>query len=196
MLASFSLVIGFRMMASKWDMSKLPLVSTSAVCATLNSVHYRAKTVQAQPKSKPETEAIARDVKDIRILIVDDVPMNLRVAKALFNKIGFDNVFTAGSGREALELLDKQPVDLVLSDMWMPEMNGTQLSAEIKKNPKFSHIPVVAQTADVETGGNFDMSHFDAIILKPITKEKLSNMIKRIIKDGGKGDGGGPINLG
>ena len=141
-------------------------------------------------------ETIARDVKTIRILIVDDVPMNLRVAKALFNKIGFDNVFTAGSGREALELLDKQPVDLVLSDMWMPEMNGTQLSAEIKKNPKFSHIPVVAQTADVETSGNFDMSHFDAIILKPITKEKLSNMIKRIIKDGGKGDGGGPINLG
>ena len=163
---------------------------------TLNSVRYRAKAVKAQSDAKPETAAISRDVKTIRILIVDDVPMNLRVAKALFNRIGFDNVFTAGSGREALEFLDKQPVDLVLSDMWMPEMNGTQLSAEIKKNPKFSHIPVVAQTADVETSGNFDMSHFDAIILKPITREKLSNMVKRIIEDGGMGNGGGPINLG
>jgi len=168
----------------------------STFAVTLNSVHYRAKAVKAQPSAKPETEAIARDVKSIRILIVDDVPMNLRVAKALFNKIGFDNVFTAGSGKDALEFLDKQPVDLVLSDMWMPEMNGTQLSAEIKKNPKLSHIPVVAQTADVETSGNFDMSHFDAIILKPITKEKLSNMVKRIIEDGGMGNGGGPINLG
>ena len=137
-------------------------------------------------------------MKAIRILIVDDVPMNLRVAKALFGKIGFNNVFTAESGREALELLDKQPVDLVLSDMWMPEMNGTELSAEIKKNPKLANIPVVAQTADVETSGNFDMSHFDAIILKPITKEKLSNMVKRIFEDRDlrKGDNGAPVNLG
>ena len=135
-------------------------------------------------------------MKAIRILIVDDVPMNLRVAKALFNKIGFGNVFTAGSGKDALEFLDKQPVDLILSDMWMPEMNGAQLSTEIKRNPKFSRIPVVAQTADVESGGNFDMSHFDAIILKPLTKEKLSRMVKRIIEDGSMNNGGGPINLG
>ncbi len=165
---------------------------------TLNSVHYRAKAVKPRPKSKPEAEAISRDVKSIRILIVDDVPMNLRVAKALFGKLGFDNVFTAESGKEALEILDKQPVDLVLSDMWMPEMNGTQLAAEIKKNPNLSRIPVVAQTADVETGGNFDMSYFDAIILKPLTREKLSNLVKRIFEDGGlrKGNGEAPVNLG
>ena len=40
------------------------------------------------------------------------------------------------------------------------------------------------------------MSHFDAIILKPITKEKLSNMVKRIFEDGEMGKGGGPVNLG
>ena len=135
-------------------------------------------------------------MKTTRILIVDDVPMNLRVAKALFNKIGFDNVFTAESGRDALEFLDKHPVDLILSDMWMPEMNGMQLSGEVKKDPRFAHIPIVAQTADVETSGNFDMSHFDAIILKPLTREKLSNMVKRIVEDGGRNCGGGPINLG
>ena len=168
----------------------------STFAVTLNAVRYRAKAVKAQGESKPAAVSIARDVKAIRILIVDDVPMNLRVAKALFNKIGFRNVSIAGSGKAALELLDKEPIDLILSDMWMPEMNGAQLAAEIKKNPKLSHIPVVAQTADVETSGNFDMSHFDAIILKPITKEKLSNMVKRIIEDGGMGNGAGPINLG
>ena len=68
----------------------------------------------------------------------------------------------------------------------------------MKQDPRFAHIPIVAQTADVETNGNFDMSHFDAIILKPLTKEKLSNMVKRIIEDGElqKGDGGAPVNLG
>ena len=82
--------------------------------------------------------------------------------------------------------------------MWMPEMNGAQFAAEVKRNPIFAHISIVAQTADVETSGNFDMSHFDAIILKPLTKEKLSNMVKRIIVDGDlrKGADGAPVNLG
>ena len=179
--------------------SKVGEGSTFAV--TLNAVRYRAKAAPAkesQARQKSATEGVVRDAKNICILIVDDVPMNLRVAKALFKKIGFNNVFTAGSGKEALELLEKQPIDLILSDMWMPEMNGAQLSAAVKENPKFAHIPVVAQTADVETTGNFDMSHFDAIILKPLTGEKLSNMVKRIIEDRNvqKDDKGAPVNLG
>ena len=174
----------------------------STFTVTLNSVRYRAKTVpaekKAQSKSEPGAEALARGVKPVRVLIVDDVPLNLRVAKALFNRIGFDDIFTAGSGKAALELLGRQPVDLILSDIWMPEMNGAEFSAEVKKDPRFAHIPIVAQTADVETDGNFDMSHFDAVILKPLTKEKLANMVKRIIeeRDLQKGDGGAPVNLG
>jgi len=174
----------------------------STFTITLNAVRYRAKAARAEDEAqaKPESEAAgtARDLNTLRILIVDDIPMNLRVAKALFNKTGFDNIFTAESGRAALEFLGKQPVDLILSDMWMPEMSGAQLSAEVKRNPKFAHIPIVAQTADVETTGNFDMSHFDAIILKPLTKEKLSNMVKRIFEDGDlrKGKDGAPVNLG
>ena len=170
----------------------------STFTVTLNSVRYRAKTapeVKAPPK--PETSA-ADGTTPIRILIVDDVPLNLHVAKALFNRIGFDDVFTAESGRAALELLGKQPIDLILSDMWMPGMSGAEFSAEVKKDPRFAHIPIVAQTADVETNGNFDMSHFDAVIQKPLTKEKLSGIVKRVIGEGGlrKGDGGAPVNLG
>ena len=178
--------------------SKIGEGSTFAV--TLNAVRYRAKAAAAKPSvAKSAAASISRDVKSICILIVDDVPMNLRVAKALFKKIGFNNVLIAGSGKEALEILEKQPVDLILSDMWMPEMNGAQLSAAVKKDPRFSHISVVAQTADVETSGNFDMSNFDAIILKPLTGEKLSNMINRIVANGDERKDNaqdGPINLG
>ena len=170
----------------------------STFAVTLNSVRYRAKTAPVAVQEPPKPQPVARDVKSIRILVVDDVPMNLHVAKALFNKIGFKNVATAGSGKDALELLGKQPVDLILSDLWMPEMDGAELSAEVKKNPEWAHIPVIAQTADVETGGNFDMSHFDAIILKPLTREKISNMVRRIFEDGPlrKSPGAAPLNLG
>ena len=126
--------------------------------------------------------------------------MNLRVVKAIFNKIGLKDVVTMGSGREALDYLEKDLVDIILSDMWMPEMNGADFSAAVKKVPRLKHIPIVAQTADVETRGNFDMSNFDAILLKPVTKEKLTNMIERVL---GLGDHdkpgdeeGGLIDLG
>ena len=174
----------------------------STFAVTLNAVRYRRRTsAEKAQKALPAAASIARDVKSLSILVVDDVPTNLRVARALFNKIGFSNILTAESGREALGILEKQQVDLILSDMWMPEMNGAQFSAAVKQNPRFSHIPIVAQTADVETTGNFDMSNFDAILLKPITKEKLSNMVRRIMEDGdGRADAGGqraaPINLG
>ena len=176
--------------------SKVGEGSTFAV--TLNSVRYRAKAATAAKEQQPKPQPIARDAKAIRVLVVDDVPMNLHVAKTLFNKLGFHNIYTADSGKAALELLGKQQVDLILSDMWMPEMDGSELSAEVKKDPRFAHIPIIAQTADVETGGNFDMSHFDAILLKPLTKEKLSNMVKRIFEDGDlrKGNGDAPVNLG
>ena len=180
--------------------SKIGEGSTFAV--TLRSVRCRAKTVPAA--GEPEradagsTALVPVAKKPIRILIVDDVPLNLRVAKALFDKIGFHDIFTAGSGRAALELLGKQPIDLILSDIWMPEMNGAEFSARVKKDPRFAHIPIVAQTADVETNGNFDMSHFNAVILKPLTREKLAGMIERIIgkRDLRKDGGGAPVNLG
>ncbi len=179
--------------------SKVGEGSTFAV--TLRSVRYRAKTAPAdreRAEPRPGPEAAARDAKALRILVVDDVPMNLRVAQALFNKIGVDNVATAASGEAALELLGKQPVDLILSDLWMPGMDGAAFSAAVKRDPELAHIPIVAQTADVETGGNFDMSHFDAVILKPLTTEKLTRMVKRIVEDGSprKTPGGAPLNLG
>ena len=168
----------------------------STFSVTLNSVRYHTKSAPAvleQPKLPP----MARDLKAIRVLVVDDVQMNLHVAKALFNKLGFHNITTVGSGKAALEFIGRQPVDLVLSDIWMPEMDGSKFSAEVKKDPRLAHIPVVAQTADVETGVNFDMSHFDAVILKPLTREKLSNMVKRIFEDGDLRIGNGaPISLG
>ncbi|MBR6022895.1 MAG: response regulator, partial [Kiritimatiellae bacterium] len=170
----------------------------STFTVTLHTVRHREKTTLPAVLEHPGQKPLARDIKTLRILIVDDVPMNLHVTKALFNKIGFDNILTADSGHTALALLETHPIDLILSDMWMPGMNGADLSAAIKSNPKHAHIPIVAQTADVETGGNFDMSHFDAILLKPLTMGKLSNMVKRILADDARRKGAGrpPLNLG
>jgi len=172
----------------------------STFAVTLNSVRYRAATHDAAAEEKVVVPSVSvSDTSELRIMVVDDVPMNLRVVKAILNKIGLKNVVTAGSGQEALDYLAHDQVDIILSDMWMPGMNGAEFSAAVKRDPKLAHIPIVAQTADVETRGNFDMSNFDAILLKPVTKEKLTNMIDRVMKLGKNpedGEEGGLIDLG
>ena len=170
----------------------------STFTVTLPAVRHRAKTTLPAVPERPAPRPPARDAKTLRILVVDDVPMNLHVTKALFNKIGCDDILTADSGQSALALLETHPVDLILSDLWMPGMDGSALSAAVKQNPAYAHIPIIAQTADVETGGNFDMTHFDAIVLKPLTMKKLSRLVHRILADGTlpKPEGRPPLNLG
>jgi len=74
------------------------------------------------------------------ILCVDDEAIPLVLRKSVLEKFGY-SVLTASSGAEALRLLESNRVDLVLTDMLMPGMNGTQLAREVKaKRPE---LPVV-----------------------------------------------------
>ena len=113
----------------------------------------------------------------LSILIVDDVALNLRVMKALCHRAGIGNIETALSGEEALAMLKKQPFDLVLTDMWMPEMTGVVLAEKIRGDKRFQDIPILAVTADVEAKDNFPLEYFDGVLLKPVTIEKVHKML-------------------
>ena len=63
--------------------------------------------------------------------------------------------------------------DLVLSDMWMPKMDGTQLAEAMRRDRRLAEIPIVAVTADVDVGSTYDMSLFAKVIAKPVTADKL-----------------------
>ncbi len=111
-----------------------------------------------------------------RILIVDDSKMNLMVLKALLTNIGEFEIGMAMDGREALKVLEgtaDKPYDLVLTDMWMPNMDGGDLVRAIRANPALASLRVVAVTADVESRGTSTDMGFDGILLKPVTAEKL-----------------------
>jgi CheY-like chemotaxis protein len=74
------------------------------------------------------------------ILCVDDEENPLILRKLVLEKAGYQ-VVTANSGRKALEVLESQPIDLVLSDLLMPGMTGTELSRQIKS--RYPKLPVV-----------------------------------------------------
>ena len=116
------------------------------------------------------------------VLLVDDVPLNLKVLGAMCRKLGVAVVDTASSGPEALLKLANGKYDLVLTDMWMPGMSGAELACTIRANEKFATLPIIAVTADIEAKDNFDMTCFSGVLQKPVTLEKVRLIIENFIK--------------
>jgi len=81
-----------------------------------------------------------------RILVVDDSPTIRKVVSAILGRGGF-SVLTAGDGLEALEVLGRESVDLVLLDFVMPRMNGFQFCREIRQKRRFGNLPIVLMSA-------------------------------------------------
>jgi len=121
-----------------------------------------------------------RKAGQARILIVDDVPVNLAVLKALLKKIGMNNVVTAVDGVDAWDKLQtaEKPFDCVLTDIWMPNMDGRQLVAKIRADKRFAVLPVYAVTADIEEKKSSAQQKFTGTLLKPLTIDKLAKLFQ------------------
>ena len=117
-------------------------------------------------------------VDNLRVLLVDDVPVNIRVLQAMLRRLGVTNIVTAGNGAEALDALAKDAsFNLVLTDMWMPVLDGEGLIREIRNHEQWKDLAVYVVTADVEAQKTYRESGFSGILLKPITLEKLRGVI-------------------
>ena len=117
-----------------------------------------------------------------RVLVVDDSPVNRKVLAAFLKKAGVVRIGQACDGAEALAALGAafksgDPYDLVLSDFWMPVMNGLELVEKLRADPDFAALPVVAVTADTECRKDPRSSLFDEILLKPVAFDKLSKVL-------------------
>lgn len=109
-----------------------------------------------------------------RILVVDDSPVNRAVLKAMLEKCGAADIAMARNGLEALEVLRTGPAfDLVLTDLWMPGMDGFGLVAAIRAEAALAHLPVYLVTADVGARNQAGSDGFTGILLKPVTLDRL-----------------------
>ena len=84
------------------------------------------------------------------LLLVDDNPDNLDMLGRRLRKKGY-KILSAASGREALQTMAKEPVDLVILDVMMPEMSGLEVVERIRKEPHWKSIPIVMATAKSES---------------------------------------------
>lgn len=111
-----------------------------------------------------------------RVLVVDDMVVNRKVLGIHLANIGVADIRYAESGVEALEVMKDWLPDLVLTDMWMPKMDGTQLAEAMNRDRRLARIPIVAVTADVDVGSTYDLSLFKKVLAKPVNGDKLKSL--------------------
>lgn len=134
---------------------------------------------KGEPAATPQASAPAKRELS-RVMVVDDSKVNIFVLKAMLARLGVVDIITAMDGEEAFAKLtapDAQPVDIVLTDMWMPKMNGEALVKAIRAAPKLAGTPVYAVTADIEIRNSHKDLGFTDILLKPVTIDVLKNML-------------------
>ena len=119
------------------------------------------------------------------ILIVDDsLPMRAVIKKTIKTSgFGSANFFEAVNGLEALDVLGDDWLDLVITDYNMPEMDGMQLMAEMKKDDVFNSIPILVVTTE---GSHEKVEEFLALgaagyIKKPFTPEEIKSKLTEIL---------------
>lgn len=109
---------------------------------------------------------------------MDDLPDNLFLLQTILEAEGFD-VELALSGSLALAKIEASPPDLVLLDVRMPEMDGYEVTQRLRQNRKFSEIPIVLITADVEASETRGLAvGANDFIRKPIDFDELLARIR------------------
>jgi len=114
-----------------------------------------------------------------RILVVDDEESMLLMLKTFFTEKGYD-CLTASNGAKALEILEKEKIDIVITDMRMPEMDGLDLLRNIKETHK--NISAVIMTGFSEEYTTTEALNLgaDGYITKPFRNKELLLILKRI----------------
>lgn len=123
-----------------------------------------------------------KNSRTFELLVVDDDPINLRMAEKILEK--FFRVTCVQNGKEALELVSNQSFDLILLDIHMPEMDGFSVLQELKARPETKDIPVVFLSADTDTDTEYNSFKAGAMdyIRKPFVPDIMLERINRILE--------------
>ncbi len=121
---------------------------------------------------------------EMKFLIVDDFSTMRRIIRGLLKEIGYQNADEAEDGVVALDMLRNANYEFVVSDINMPNMNGFELLAEIKKDETLRHLPVLMVTAEARREDIVRAAQEGAAgyIVKPFTKATLEEKVAKIMQ--------------
>lgn len=118
------------------------------------------------------------------ILVVDDVPMFRDLAAVFLARTA--RVLQASSGAEALAILDREPVDLLITDLHMPDLDGAALAANVRRQPGFDTLPIVMllRPDDPEDAARAVHAGANDMLYKPLERGRLIEVVNHFLERG------------
>lgn len=116
------------------------------------------------------------------ILYIEDNYQNLRLVRKML-EVGGHNMIEAVNGMNGLSMAAEQVPDLILVDINLPDIDGVEVTRQLKLNPNLSHIPVVALTANAMYGQKelYLEAGCDGYIAKPVSKKELLSTVEHFL---------------
>lgn len=141
------------------------------------SFNLTFKKTTSKIEFEEEIVELDTEIKSLRILVVEDIPLNQLLMKTVLDDFGFESEI-ADNGKIAIDILQSHKFDIVLMDLQMPEMNGFEATDYIR-NIMQSQIPIIALTADVTTVdlAKCNSVGMDDYIAKPLDEKLLYRKI-------------------
>jgi len=131
------------------------------------------------------SSAMARDLRDLRVLIVEDNVRNYALLARLLSFMGVKQTEWKRSGWHVLEFAQEAmpQVDLILLDIHLPEEDGYEVLIRLRRDERFQNTRIVAVTADI-TSQNLSRAQaagFDGFLAKPIDVDLFPDQVRRIL---------------
>jgi PAS domain S-box-containing protein len=163
-----------------WVESELGEGSTFSCVLPLPAAAAEPETTE----SSLDGEALAPVDFGLHVLVAEDNPINARVATAMLRKLGC-RVTLAETGRRVLELIGRAPVDLILMDVQMPDLNGMDAALAVRVREQehgLPRLPIVALTANAMKGDEERCMEagMDGYLVKPVTLDALEREIRKV----------------
>lgn len=124
------------------------------------------------------------DVHQIRVLLVDDSALARKFIKRVLNNLGLQKITEASDGSEAINLLQEDMYDLVVTDFNMPEVDGRELTRYIREKSQQSHIPILMVTSEKNDThlANIETDGVNALCDKPFEPEYVKQILYRLLE--------------
>jgi two-component system chemotaxis response regulator CheY len=122
-------------------------------------------------------------VKTSTILVVDDSTAMRSLLAATIETLGSVKIVQAANGFEALRMLPREQIDLILTDINMPDINGLELLSFVRKNPLYRELPVIiisteGSRTDIERGLSLGANEY---LVKPFIPQTLLELVQRLL---------------
>jgi DNA-binding response OmpR family regulator len=156
----------------------LPIVETTSDTQELKEV---AEIKDTDQQEEPKTEG-ANETRTFRVLLVEDNEELLQMTTDALRP--YFRILKAHDGMEALDVLNYNDVDVIVSDVMMPRMDGIELCQRIKEDINYSHIPIILLTAKTSIEAKLEgmQSGADIYLEKPFSAKQLHLQIMNLLR--------------